>query len=312
MNGDYLSRAWRITLDNKYLWLLGIIAGVQLGGNDVDSGVDMFNFGAWLFFNDASYIWPTTFAAALAMIVSVVAWFLGLWARASLIDSVSQIDSYSTPGFMNSARDTVQNLLPLALMQIIVWSPMILMGVGILSNIFDGAGVVTNASDPSMIGLVCGFMFLLAVLLFVDTFAFRSIVVGNLRNPIQGIVHGTKTFLNSLGSIIITVIVYVIVAIILSFVVGIPIAAISAVLLSLVESMGANVQAVALVGYGLIMGIISAIIFAISTAFISAVFTLIHKDHADMSQLSPAQASNDGPPEIGQGTAHELHKKYNF
>lgn len=94
MNSPF-SRAWSVTWNHKYLWLLGLVAGLQL--NYGDDTVGMLQGGARLFLDAPRYLIQSSVGAVLIALVLLALWLLGVVARAGLIQSVSDIERRKIP-----------------------------------------------------------------------------------------------------------------------------------------------------------------------------------------------------------------------
>lgn len=95
---DILSKAWKITLNHKYLWILGFCAGLFLG-NDIDNvGTNIISGGSWIFQNMENILNSQGTMVILTLIASLIFWVIGTLARIALIHEVTAVDArYSKP-----------------------------------------------------------------------------------------------------------------------------------------------------------------------------------------------------------------------
>lgn len=310
MNSDYFSRAWDITWGKKYLWLLGLLAGLQFGVNAGEN--DTLGFlqgGAWIF-GDVMALIPSSSLAVLSIAVSLLLWLIGLAARAGLIrETIAISQRKDTDGVIASMTRSLGVLLSIIVMQLLVWLPVIVLSVvvtlqaqqmvgGMLGE--DGSiSLPQSVNFGSIGGIVCGVGLLSIVLAYIDAFAFRSIVLGRL-NPIRGIMHGLKTLGDCVGTSLITGIVCGIISIIVGIVIGIPLAAIGFALMgptmiamqecaasgsiqAMSECTSAISQSPAVIIPTIILSVVGAALASVWTTFQSATFTLLYRDYADMS-----------------------------
>ena len=287
MERGSFSRALSITWQYKYLWLLGIIASIQFrGGNSLD----LSSGGAWILQDATRYLIPTSPRAALVAVAAIIFWLSGVLARAALIHSVAEISMRKKPlGFATSLRQSMGSLFSLTIMQIIVWSPMIIMGLILVAqtrSLLNGVlnGVLNTPDFPTSLGRIwltgIGTAVVVIVLTFVDAFAFRSITLGRL-NPFQGISYGVKWLTACFVDVLFAAIGCGILGLIISFLIGIPFATIA----SFVYDFFISSPTSSFVIPSLILGVIGAIFASLWTVFQSSVFTLIFIDLVGIPHL---------------------------
>lgn len=186
-----VSRAWRIVWNNKYLWLFGFLAGLTLGsGSDSNPYVQG---GAWLFQNVGGFVGTGGITAIVTLILALVFWFLGTMARSGLVYEVGAIDArrQDPVGKVWGLFRTGLHFLPrILLMQLIIWSPVLVLGV--VASLFSQSIATTafsnfrtgNLEPPSFFGAVgvvgllglATFLFTIPTL-FIDAFGYRAIVL---------------------------------------------------------------------------------------------------------------------------------------
>jgi hypothetical protein len=185
-----ISEAWQITFKHKYLWIFGFIAGLTYGSENI--GVSVTQGGAWLFQNLETVLSAQGIIAILSVVISVVLWLLGLIARICLIQDISigvQAEKL-LPKAIELFRSSTPFLVTIVLMQILVWSPVILINILLsvwarpmaesLSESVTSGGVPDLTSFGTIWLLGMGTLFLTIPLSFVDAFSYRSLVVENL------------------------------------------------------------------------------------------------------------------------------------
>ena len=315
-NTDYFSKAWTITWKYKHLWVLGLLAGLQFGYNGNSGSSDLLQGGAWLLTDIDRYVVPSTAGAILAVAVSISLWLVGLISRAGLIQSVQAVGNRKEPpGLIASFRENIGVLGSLIVMQIIVWLPVILIGVFLtlkiqsaVASIFgiDGSTAIPQSLAP-IAGLTVATALLTFILAFIEAFAFRSIILGHF-GPLKGLQHGAKTLFNGIGSTVITTIVCGILGLAFAFIIGFPLLAVSTpIIWPLLESMQSCVTSTAttqeisecsaaistaprfLIPL-LLFSVVGAAFNALWITFQSAVFTLLYQDlvHLPQSVERPA------------------------
>lgn len=303
---DIYTEAWNITWKYKNLWIFGFVAGITL--NTKSGTTDYFSSGAWLFQHLDTLITSNTGVMTIFMAgISILLWLTGLVARAGLIHGVART--------VKTNRISLKTILPVGFsslpklvgMQIIVWLP------------FTILAIITAFQTPQMPIGNSGFSFLdfastsvLAVtsfvlffgLSFVDTFAFRLIVLGS-QSIIGSIQRAGQIVRYNWKRILKTAVVCGILGLIFSGIVGIPLAPLMAFLMVPIagpvqeamkectanntefEAISKCVQGIRMnsTTYAVLLptSLIIAGVYSIWTTFLSAVFTLLYKDIFNVS-----------------------------
>lgn len=189
---DILSKAWRITLDHKYLWILGFCAGLFLGNDNNNFGATVINGGAWIFQNIDNILNAQGLIAILTLIAALIFWVIGTLARIGLIHEVTAINArYGKPLGHNKAlfQVALPHLTSILGMQSILWSPVL--GLNLLTVfVFQATAQISTTdflagnlptTNIAIIGLLgCSTVLLAIPLLYIDAFAYRSLIIENL------------------------------------------------------------------------------------------------------------------------------------
>ncbi len=300
-----LSEAWQTTLKNKYLWVFGFVAALTFGSEDI--GVSLTQGGAWFFQNLDEILSSRGVTALLTITVSIVFWLLGLVARIGLIQNITigvqsqKLLSKVTELF----RSSTQYLGFIVLMQILVWSPIIVMNIiiAVLARPFmeSFASSVKTGGMPDFVSfgtawLLVMSIFLLSIpLMFIDAFSYRSIVIEDL-GVVDGIKRAYYVIKANVNPILGLSILCAVIGIAFSFAVGLLAAPLSLAMMPvMLQSLsecaeigdGRNIEAMQscvqdfnsqplFVALSVLIGIISAAISSVWVTFQSSAFTLAY------------------------------------
>lgn len=215
------SKAWRITRENPYLWFFGFLAGLSLGSNNSNLNNSFIQGGAWLFQNLSNLLSMKSALSLTFLIVSILLWVAGTFARIGLIHEVSAFNSrYGKPlaNIKEVFRTSAQLFLPIVSMQLLIWSPVIILSVvyGFLAQSFIITSFSNMQSGTSLgdfwsFGTIwlfgCGTILLSIPLTFVDAFAYRSVVLEKMgvKNSIRYAIDIVKGNVGSILSLSIIV-----------------------------------------------------------------------------------------------------------
>lgn len=305
------SRAWQITWKYKPLWVFGFLAGLFIGSNNNSN--NFIQGGAWLFQNIGSILSTNSLITILTVIISIVFWLVGTVARISLVREVAALDTrrpQPIPSLGNVFRAASKFMPSILLMQLLIWSPILVLNliVSIVSQpaietLFSSSqtGAVNQSKFLSSFGSIwifaCGIGLLTLPLVFIDAFAYRSIVLEELsiKTGLQKAIHILRA---NLKPILVLSIICLIIGLIFSFVIGL---ALLPLLPLVMRPMMQNVSQCAsssdframvscmqrvstnptVVIVGLIASVIGAALSAIWVAFQSATFTLAYNKLAE-------------------------------
>ena len=332
--GDLFKRSWRITWNNKYLYVLGFLAALGGSGSSGGGGGSGGNFSTpgtggsgpseeaieeffrefGLNFSTIEDALPTIIGSIIAiicvlLIIRLVLWVIRMVAEAGMIESVVVLDQGGTSSFREAFAAGRPHLMPILVVNLILLAlPIILvlflLGVGA----FVYFSVESGSDIESMIAII-----VIPIICMVCILIPYNIIVA-LIYPIaqRGIIFKGKTGMDAirfgwdfLRSHTSDILILAVLFFALAFVVGIvslfaalPVFAATAIpaFLAIFEGNVPGVGAFVSVGIGfLLMIIILSAVQAMYIAFRSATFTL-----AFMELDAPKSAPDlDVAPEMG-------------
>lgn len=245
--GKIISRAWAITWNNKYLWLLGFI--IALGGGASNGGGGNFNFPSGSGSGGGSgpsnpedferfildwYQQNETLIATIGitllvlvcglMLFSLVMWFIRFVAEAGLIQTTVEIENGQVSTFGKAMAAGRPFLLTSFVAKFILYSPFLL--IFILALGASGAIYATASTDLGpIIGLISTCLGFLACLFifpysffayFVYPFAVRGIVLRGL-GAMESLYHGWDMVKSHVVDILILGIIFIALQILIGF-----------------------------------------------------------------------------------------------
>lgn len=305
--GQIISDAWRITWNNKYLWVLGFLAALTSFGNNGNSSRYSFSEGDFASNPDMA-MQMSAIALGLVCIlglVGIVLWLISIAARAGLVDAVNRLDDGETLTLGKAFAGGRKAMWRLLGVYILTYLPLILVVIviSIVAVVATGGAVamstlVENPDELLTGGMVGGFgllalcLCLLAcalipvsiVLSFVAELGARATVIHKMRIT-ESISHGWQVFRANMGSVILLAILLFVIGIMVSIVVGmimLPLALVffgPAVISGIANDGSLGALSIAwMIGGGLFLGIIGAALMSVYQTWISAVWTLAYKD----------------------------------
>jgi hypothetical protein len=320
---DYLGtirNGFRITWDNKFLWVLGFLAALGSGAGGFSNS--NFRFDA----NDPQqmqfmqeWLTPERIAAmtaglaafaCIAFIVGIILWLVNLGARGGLISAVAQLESGAgKPSFGSAFRAGWRHVLRLVGMSIVLFVLPLILFIIVFVGFFavaGGAALVAGAdADPGAVaagigGLALVFLCLLCLLIpvfivlnLINAFAFRGIVLRDL-GVMDSIRHGWRVTRQNLGEILLLVLAFFLINIIIIIVTAAILAPIVLIFgvpfVALMDSGATALQGVLAV-LGIVVGmVVYGLIAAIATAWQSATFTLAYLQWTGRNGLKDSAA----------------------
>jgi len=295
---DTVRRGWRITWNNKWLWLLGFLAALGGGG----SGYSQSNYQMGSQDIPAGGLSPEMMAAigggvlllaCVFFIIGILLWLVSLAARGGLITSVVELARGETSSFGKAFRQGWRKVVPLLLMTILLFAVVIILAI-VVAVLFAGTivGAIAAGSSGSenmaailgslgvgLLCLLCLMIPLAIVLNFIYPFAYRGIMLGDL-GVMDAIRHGWKVLLDNLGNILILGLIFLLVQLVIGAIFfGIMgLLGLSTGLVQMLFSGGrASTSQWMAAGLGVLAtALIFAVISAIVTAWRSATFTLAY------------------------------------
>ncbi|MBX3061008.1 MAG: hypothetical protein KF770_31505 [Anaerolineae bacterium] len=303
--GQILSRSWRITWNNKFLWVLGFLAALTRISSNTSS-----------YQTNSSEISPENIermmqGMALLMglgcfflLIGVVLWLLSLAAKGGLITAVSRIDNGERVTLGEAFSAGLSRILTLVGMNILLYLPMFLIGVvsvvGAIA-LLAGSGITfaSFADEPSaageaimatlgliffcFCGLICGLILLGFFLQFINAFAYRGIMLRGL-GAIASLSHGWQVFRSNFVEVLLLSLLFFVISIGFGMAVGVvllPLALVLVVPMMAMTSGGSTpgpAEIFVLFSGFLCLGVLGAALASVLTTWQSAAFTLAYQE----------------------------------
>lgn len=305
---ELISRGWRITWNNKFLWVLGFLAALGSASSNFSSSGSNFSQQA----SDANLspemIAGIGAAAALigcvALVVGLVFWLLSLVSRGGLISAVARIDDGEKVTLGEAFGAGTGKIGPLVGMSLLLWLPFIVLTIlGVVGAIIGiaasaGGAAATGAFESGDPGAIVGalgiffacfgIMFCLLVpvglvLQFVYAFAIRGLMLQGL-GVMDSIRHGWQVLRANLNEILLLALLFFVIGLLYGIAVAIVILPLSLVLIVPIMGVGmaggdfGGAEIALLVGGGICLGILGAVLNSILTTWRSATFTLAYRE----------------------------------
>lgn len=236
--GTILSRAWKITWDNKVLWIFGILAGLGSGGGSSNTGSRFSNFGnaprgqppelpprIQEFFNRFE---PGMLAAIIggilcvAIIIFLVILALSIMGRGGLIGGVQLVEANGTVTFGEAWNAGLRHFWTLFLIGLLVFIITLVLGLILIIPGAILAGVTFGIGFICFIPLLCVFFVAVIILSVIANFAQIAAVLEGL-SVVDALRRGWEVLRANIAPIIILGIILVVVHFIISFVASLPI-----------------------------------------------------------------------------------------
>ncbi len=309
--GKIVSDGWKITWENKYLWVLGFLAALTSTRTNSSS----YNYSSSEF--DPTTFSPEKLAAiggaiialmCFAMLIGLLLIVVGWVARGGLITAVYKISTGKEMTLRQAFAAGTAKIWPILGMNILLYIPFILMGVVIFVAVvmmFAGAvgtavsydSFMSEQMDPAAIEslvaglgtaficlmLLCCVLFILGIALnFINAFAFRGIMIQDM-GVMESISHSWQLIKQNFSEVLILSILFLLIGIgygILTGVILFPLIIIGMVPLfgGIASGEFTGVSMAYMMGFGLCVGIIGAVLMSIITTWQSATFTLAYKE----------------------------------
>ena len=307
--GKIFSRAWEITWEHKYLWVLGFLVALGTGGGGSGSRTNFSTGGtpspevAGQMENFYGQYGPLLIGlGCLIFIIGIVLWLVRMVAEAGLISAVDRIEQGSKMTLAEAFSSGTPFLGRMIVVNLVLYLPFILVAlVGAGSCVVLGGAALFGAAAADApeaalgsLGVLIPFACLLACALVilgilvgaVYPFAARSAVLGNM-GAIDSIRYAWNLFRRRLADVLVIWIVLILVGLVFGFAAGlilVPLAFLAAgpALFNAMSggSFGAAEIATVVVG-GLCIGVLAALINAVLTTYQSSVFTLAYRQLAE-------------------------------
>ncbi len=299
--GDLFVRSWRITWNNKFLWVLGFLAALTSASNGGSSGRSVsqqFNSG------EVSPEMITAFSGAVLLLVCVgflfglLLAFVGLAANGGLISAVGRLDDGEKVTLGEAFAAGTQAIFRLLGIGILLWLPFVLIIVLTVTLGVVGTGGIAAASDiannPESLVASLGFLAICLVALcctlipvgivvsVIYEFALRGTVLHNL-GVVDSIRQAWQLIRANLGEVIVLMIVLFGVGLLVGLLLGIVMLPLGLLILVPVIAMAGsgstpNVASIGLlIGGGFCLGILGALLNSVIVTWRSAAITLAYR-----------------------------------
>jgi hypothetical protein len=299
--GKLLSRSWEIVWNNKFLFVLGLLAALGSGGGGSGGGGN-FNVGdsdftvpyemigrAELFWSQYGFLIIIT--VCVLLIIGIVLWLISLVAQAGLIDAVDRIDEGQSSSFGEAWAAGTSKLLSLVGLSLLLALPFIIFGL-IAAAVGVGAVMTDGGNIFALFGVVvaclaCVIAILAIFIQILYPFAQRAIVLEN-SGAVASISRGWDVMRESVGDTVILVVIAVAITIIYAIVSAIVLIPAALILLGPALATGLitgqfGVATIALGAGGLIcLILLAAVVNAILVTYRSTLMTLGYKHLAGL------------------------------
>jgi hypothetical protein len=302
--GKLISDSWRITWNNKFLWVLGFLAALTSVSSGSNSGRSVSEqFGS----NDVSPEMLTAVSGALLLLlcigfaIGIIIMLVSLAANGGLISAVARLDNGEKVTLGEAFGAGTQALFRLFGVSFLLWLPFMLFfavaaGIGVISiggiaataelandldSLIAGLGIVLLC----MVALCCALIPLGIVISVVHDFAIRGTMLRGL-GVIESIRHGWQIIRANIGEVIILMLILFGVALAYGIVVGIimlPLGLMLFVPVAISAGSGGIPEvgsAILLIGGGICLGILGALLNSVLVTWRSAAITLAYRQFA--------------------------------
>jgi hypothetical protein len=310
--GKLLSRAWNIVWNHKFMIVLGFLAALGAGGGGTNFN---FNLGGRdldlppgaaqeveRMLTDVSRFLPIIIGGGcLLLLLGLILWLVRLVAQAGMIDAAARLDAGEKMNFGRAFSAGTAKLLPMAGLTLVLYAVFVILAIVTLIAVFFTVGAAVAGAlagtEPeweallggfSLAALCIGLLVCLSVPLYVIVsviypFAQRGLVLQDL-GVMAAISHGWNVIRSNLGDVLLLIVLFVFLQLVvgvLAALVIMPLAFVvmAPVIFNMLASGTVGVGSVlTLIGGGICLGILGAIINAILVAFRSTTVTLAYQE----------------------------------
>jgi hypothetical protein len=309
--GDLVTRAWSITWNNKFLWVLGFLAALTSIGSNSNSFQSSFDESNFANNPELAAQIGTMFLALVCvfMFIGLILWLLSVAARGGLIDGVNRIDDGEKVTLGDAFSAGTNAIWRLIGVYILAYLPLLIIGAigGIATAIavtsVGAMSILSQTSSDEAMAAVAGSMGLLLlcfclllclmiplgiVIFFIAEFAARATVIHKM-GVTDSLSQGWRIFKENLGPIILLWLLIFVVSIIVGLALGVIMLPLSLVILapmfaSTFSSGGiSGLNMVWMIGGTLCLGIVGAALMSVLQTWISAIWTLAYKEFTGKS-----------------------------
>jgi hypothetical protein len=301
--GSVIRRGFDIAWNNKYLWVLGFLAALTGANGSYNSS---YSTGA----GPRIDLTPGQVAAigagllafiCLALLIGIVLWFVSLASRGGIIQAAANAEAGETMTLRTAFRAGWNKVWSLAGLTILLYGLFIVGIIVLVIAAVAGGGLALFAGSPGenemgalmaglgtlafcLLALLCLLIPIYLVVSLIYPFAFRGLVLRNLRVT-DAIRHGWRVLLDNLGPILILAFLFFIINIVVWVITGIILAPLGIVLLGplgdlftgeVASGAGGVARSIIAVAGLLAMLVIAAVIAAFLVVWQSATFTVAY------------------------------------
>lgn len=303
--GEIISRAWRITWDNKYLWVLGFLAALTSVGSSGNSFNQTFSDSDMVDMNRVMQIGAALLlVTCIFMIIGFMLWLLSVAARGGLVAAVDRLDDGGTMTLGEAFSAGTRVIWRVIGIYLLIYLPVILVSVlvGVLFAIGIGGtaalGALSENPESLLAGgmgatlgimvlclclLLCAFIPVMIVLAYVAEFGIRAAIVDDLR-VVDSIRQGWRVIRENAGAVILLAILMFVISLMVGLALGVIMLPLTAVMIapmlfSISSSSTVSPMSIAwMIGSGICLGILGAALTSVVQTWVSAVWTLAYKE----------------------------------
>lgn len=301
--GKIISRSWRITWENKYLWVLGFLAALTRASSNFNYNLSDSDVSAASVEQIAQATSLLLALCCVGLLIGLALWLVSLVAKGGMITAVARIENGEKSSLGDAFRAGTERIWSLMGMNLALYLPFILLGVVGMVGIFGllaGSGITAAsfAEEPSAVGdaiaaslglfffcfcgLICGLILVGFLLQFINAFAYRGIMLRNL-GAIESLSHGWQVFRGNLGEVLLLALLFFVISIVYSVGIGIVLFPLTLVLFVPMVAMAGSggfgvMEILFLAGGTLCLGVFGAALASILATWQSAAFTLAYQE----------------------------------
>lgn len=320
--GDLLKRAWHIVWNNKFLLVLGFMAALSGGGSggggggssnfnvSSDSGPGDFNLPPGFAENIERY-WAEFAGIAiglvcLVIVLGIVFWLVSLVGQGGLISAVVRIDAGEKVTLSEAFAAGTGVLGRLVGLNLVLYGPFLLLGIivfGIAAGLVGSAVFAQTTGAATEVEAIFGSLGIfgvcfavfacllvpLAILVnIIYPFAQRGLILQEL-SIMDSIRHGWRIIRENVGDVILLIIIFLVIGFgfgIAAALVLLPLAALAFApsIINFINTGTLEVMnAIWLIGGGVCLGLLGAVINSIMVAYRSTTVTLAYQEFINKS-----------------------------
>jgi hypothetical protein len=303
--GQILSRSWRITWNNKFLWVLGFLAALtRVSSNSSSYQFDSSSMGPEELEQMMQGVALLVGLGCCFLLIGLVVWLLSLAAKGGLITAVSRIDNGERVTLGEAFSAGLSRILTLVGMNILLYLPIFLIVVVSVAGaitLLAGSGITfaSFAEEPSaageamaatlgfiffcFCGLICGLILLGVFLQFINAFAYRGIMLRGL-GAIASLSHGWQVFRHNFVEVLLLSMLFFVISIGFGMAMVVVLAPLAVIMFVPMMAMASNgstpgaAEIFLLTGGAVCLGILGAALASVLTTWQSAAFTLAYEE----------------------------------